>query len=151
MEQNAPKFAENFIKAMENTESDLDKNRRLSVLEAFEYGTKRTTSGFEQAGKLVTEHALIDDNGDGVGHPAAEAGDGGLARVTYLDSLPLQQAGGDVTLAGLFEERMRMEGAIEQLKARKGQMKTEEYEPALEKMLIDLARLGRSIRMRQKR
>lgn len=151
MEQNAPKFAEYFIRALENPEADLDKNGRISALEAFEYATQLTAKQFEQSGKLATEHALIDDNGDGVGHPKAEAGDGGLARVTYFDSLPQQQAGGDPVLAKLFEERMRMEGAIEQLKARKGQMKPEEYESNLETMLIDLAKVSQSIRAKQKK
>lgn len=151
MEQNAPKFAEHFIAALEKTEADLDRNKRISVLEAFEYATKQTASGYEKAGKLVTEHALLDDNGDGVGHPQVEAGDGSLARITYLDSLPQQQAGGDPTLVKFFEERLRLEGAIEQLKSQKGQTKPEEYAQSLEKMLLELAKLNRTIRTRQKR
>ena len=151
MEQNAPKFAEHFIAALENPTADLDRNRRISVLEAFEYGTKLTAKSYEQSGRLQTEHALIEDNGDGVGHPQAEAGDGGLARVTYLDSLPRQQAGGDPVLAKLFEERLQMEGSIEQLKGRRERTPPDEYLAALEKLLIDFARLNRSIRTRQKR
>lgn len=151
MEQNAPKFAENFISALENPAADQDRNRRISVLEAFEYGTKMTTSRYEQSGKLVTEHALIEDNGDGAGHPQAEAGDGGLARLTWLDSLPQQQAGGDPALVGLFEERLRAEGAIEQLKSKKPSLRAEEYAVSLEALLIDLAKLNRTIRARQKR
>ncbi|QQS48038.1 MAG: hypothetical protein IPM66_05120 [Acidobacteriota bacterium] len=151
MEQNAPKFAEHFIASLGNPEADADKNGRVSTLESFNYAVKLTGDSFKQAGKLVTEHALIDDNGDGVGHPGAEAGDGALAKTTYLDSLPQQQAGGDLELAKLFEERMRLEGEIEQLKVRKAEMKPEDYEAALEKMLIDLARLSRDIRARQKK
>lgn len=151
MEQNAPKFAEHFIAALEGPAADLDRNRRLSVLEAFEYGTRLTASSYEKTGRLVTEHALIEDNGDGVGHPQAEAGDGGLARVTYLDSLPRQQAGGDPVLTKLYEERLRLEGAIEQLKGRKDRTPPEEYGAQLEKTLVEMARLNRTIRARQKR
>lgn len=151
MEQNAPKFAEHFIAALEKESADLDRNRRLSLLEAFEYGTRLTAEQYTRDGRLVTEHALIDDNGDGVGHPGAEAGDGGLARVTYLDSLPQQQAGGDEELARLFEERLRMEGAIEQLKARKGSLPPDAYAVSLEALLLDMAKLNRSIRTRRKR
>ena len=151
MEQNAPKFAEYFIAALENPAADQDRNRRISVLEAFEYGTKMTAARYEKSGKLVTEHSLIEDNGDGVGHPGAEAGDGGLARLTWLDSLPQQQAGGDPALAGLFEERLRMEGAVEQLKSRKSTLRSEEYGASLETLLIDMAKLNRAIRARQKR
>ncbi len=150
MEQNAPKFAEHFIRALETAEADLDKNGRISILEAFRYGTRLTATLYEQSGRLATEHALLDDNGDGVGHGGEEAGDGGLANLTYLDSLPRQQAGGDPALAALYEERMRMEGAIEQLRSRKAGMKPEEYQASLETMLIDLARLSRSIRTSRK-
>lgn len=151
MEQNAPKFAEHFIASLGNTEADADKNGRVSALESFNYAVKLTGDSFKQAGTLVTEHALLDDNGDGVGHPLAEAGDGVLAKTTYLDSLPQQQAGGDLELAKLYEERMRLEGEIEQVKARKTEMKIEDYETALEKMLIDLAKLSQTIRARQKK
>lgn len=151
MEQNAPKFAEHFIAALEKEVADLDRNRRLSVLEAYEYGVKLTTEQYERSGRLVTEHPLLDDNGDGVGHPRAEAGDGGLARITYLDSLPQQQAGGDPELARLYEERLRLEGAIEQLKGSKAGLRAEEYATALERLLIEMARLNRTIRTRPKR
>ena len=149
-EQNATHFAENFIAALGNPEADADKNGRVSVLEAFNYATKLTNDLYTQAGKLVTEHALIEDNGDGVGHQKAEEGDGVLAKTTYFDSLPQQQAGGDAELAKLFSERMRLEGEVEQLKARKDQMKAEDYDTALEKLLVELAKVGQSIRAKQK-
>ena len=151
LEQNAPKFAEHFITALENPVADLDRNRRISLLEAFEYGTKQTSAEYERTGRLATEHALIEDNGDGVGHPQAEAGDGGLARVTYLDSLPRQQAGGDLELAQLFEQQLQLEGLVEQLKGRKDRTPPQEYLASLEKILTEMARLNRAIRTRQKR
>ncbi len=149
-EQNAPRFAEYFIAALGNAEADADKNSRVSALEAFDYASKLTNKFYEQKGRLVTEHALLDDNGDGVGHPKAEGGDGALAKTTYFDSLLQQRAGGDAELAKLFAEQLRLEGEIEQLKARKAQMKEEEYEDALEKLLIELAKVSRGIRARQK-
>lgn len=149
-EQNATHFAEHFIAAIGNPEADADKNGRVSVLEAFAYGTKLTSGYYEQAGKLATEHALIDDNGDGVGHQKAESGDGVLSKTTYFDSLPQQRAGGDAELAKLFTERIRLEAEVEQLKARKDQMKAEDYEAALEKLLVELAKVGQGIRAKQK-
>ncbi|MEP7271845.1 MAG: hypothetical protein ABI882_10110 [Acidobacteriota bacterium] len=149
-EQNATRFPEFFIVALGNAEADLDKNGRVSVLEAFEYAIKTTAAWYEQQGRLATEHAMIDDNGDGVGHPKAEAGDGGLAKATFFDSLPQQQAGGDAELAKLFSERMRLEGQIEQLKTRKDKMQLEQFENELERLLIELADLNKRVRSRQK-
>jgi hypothetical protein len=149
-EQNATRFAEYFIAALGNPEADTDKNGRVSALEAFNYAVKLTNGFYEQKGRLVTEHALLDDNGDGVGHQKAEEGDGALAKTTYFDSLPQQRAGGDAELAKLFAERLRLEGEIEQLKARKAQMKEDDYEAALEKLLVELAKVSQGIRAKQK-
>ncbi|MFN0087003.1 MAG: hypothetical protein ACKVX9_16550 [Blastocatellia bacterium] len=150
MEQNATHFPEYFISALGNPEADTDKNSRVSVLEAFDYASKLTEMYYKQKGNLATEHSLIDDNGDGAGHPKGEEGDGGLAKLTFFDSLPQQQAGGNPELAKLFADRLRLEGEIEQLKTRKAQMKEEEYEDALEKLLIELARLNQTIKSKQK-
>ena len=149
-EQNATRFAEYFIAALSNPEADADKNGRVSAFEAFAYATKLTGDYYEKKGLLATEHALLDDNGDGVGHAKTDEGDGSLARTTYFDSLPLQQAGGDEELAKLFSERLRLEGEIEQLKARKAQMNEDEYENALEKLLIEFAKIGQSIKAKRK-
>jgi len=149
-EQIATRFAEYFIAALGNPEADTDKNGRVSALEAFTYASKLTSRYYEQKGILATEHSLLDDNGDGVGHAKAEEGDGALAKTTYFDSLPLQQAGGDEELAKLFSERLRLEGEIEQLKTRKAQMNEEVYDAALEKLLIEFAKIGRSIRAKGK-
>jgi chorismate mutase len=149
-ETNATHFAEFFIDALGNKDADADKNGRVSVLEAFNYASKLTNDSYEKAGKLVTEHSLIDDNGDGAGHPKAESGDGALARTVYFDSIPQMQAGGDAELAKLFSERMRLEGEVGQLKERKGQMKEDEYETALEKLLVELAKVNQNIKARQK-
>lgn len=149
-ETNATRFAEYFIDALGNNEADSDKNGRVSVLEAFDYASKLTNESYVKAGKIVTEHSLIDDNGDGAGHPKAEAGDGTLARTVYFDSIPQMQAGGDAELAQLFSERMRLEGEIGQLKGRKEQMKPEEYESELEKLLVELAKINQKIKAKQK-
>ncbi len=149
MEQNSPHFGEYFIAALGNPEADADKNSRVSVLEAFNYAAQATAKFYESKGRLVTEHALLDDNGDGTGHGKGEEGDGNFAKLAYFDSLPQQQAGGDPELAKLYVERLRLEGEIEQLKARKAQMKEDEYDDALENLLLELAKLNQTIKGRQ--
>jgi hypothetical protein len=149
-EQNVTVFADYFIAALADPAADADKNGRISVLEAFNYATKLTAQWYKQKDRLATEHALIDDNGDGVGHEEAAAGDGALAKVTYLDSKPMEQASGDVELAELLKRREQLEAAIEKLKTRKSEMKTEEYEAELERLLIDLAKVNQTIKARKK-
>src|SRR5919205_619520 len=145
-EQNATRFPEHFIAALSAREADADQNGRVSVLEAFDYASRLTAEQYKRAGRLATEHALLDDSGDGVGHAAAEGGDGALARSTYLDSLTSEQAAANAETLRLLGERERLEGEVEQLKARKGSMAEAEYEAELERVFVSLAKVNRSIK-----
>jgi len=149
-EQNATTFGDNFVAALEKGAADADKNGRISALEAFTFATRTTADWYKQKGRLATEHALLDDNGDGIGHEDAIGGDGSLARVIYLDSKQIVEAGGDAELRRLLGERQRLEEAVEKLKGRKDQMKSDEYEAELEKLLLELARVNQAIKARQK-
>lgn len=149
-EQNLTVFADHFIAGLTEEAADGDKNGRISVLEAFNYATKLSADWYKQRNRLATEHALIDDNGDGTGHEEATAGDGVLARTTYLDSKPISEAGTDANLARLITRRQQLEEAIEKLKARKSEMKSEEYEAELERLLLDLAKVTQEIKSKQK-
>lgn len=150
MELNATKFPEHFIGALGNSEADADKNGRVSVFEAFEYASKLTESGFKQKGVLATEHALLEDNGDGKGHEKPVEGDGTLSKVIYFDSMPQQQAGGDPALAKLYSEKMRLEGEIGKLKGRKAQMSEDDFDNELEKLVVELATLNQTIKASKK-
>ena len=149
-EQNATIFAEHFISALTDEGADGDKNGRVSVLEAFTYASKVTADWYKQKNRLATEHAMIDDNGDGVGHEEAAGGDGAIAKTLYLDSKPIEQAGGDAELGRLMRERQRLEEAVEKLKARKADMKQEDYDREFEGLLVELAKVNQAIKARQK-
>ncbi len=146
-EQNATRFAEFFISALSASDGDADQDGHTSVLEAFNYANRLTAEFYSRAGRLATEHALIEDNGDGVGHGKAEGGDGLLARSIYLDSFSIAEAATNAATAKLLRERARLEGAIEQLIARKQQLPESEYETVLEKLFIELAKVNRAIKL----
>jgi hypothetical protein len=145
-ETNATRFAGFFINALKATDGDTDQDGHTSVLEAFVYATRLTEEFYKRAGRLATEHALIDDNGDGVGREKPEAGEGLLARATYLDSLSVGEAAANAATGRLLKERTRLEGEIEQLIARKENMPEAEYEATLERLFIELAKVNRSIK-----
>lgn len=149
-EQNATVFAEFFVAGLMDSAADSDKNGRLTVLEAFNYATRLTADWYKQKNRLATEHALIDDNGDGVGHEGEGAGDGALAKTSYFDSKSVEQAGADAELARLLTERQKLEEAVEVLKAKKSELKPEEYDEMLEKLLVELATVNQKIKARQK-
>lgn len=145
-EQNATRFPGFFIKALTATDADTDQDGHISVLEAFVYASRLTADFYARAGRLATEHALLEDNGDGVGHEKIEAGEGLLARATYLDSLNVEQAAATVATAKLLRERKRLESEIEQLIANKSALPEAQYEASLERLFIELAKVNRSIK-----
>jgi hypothetical protein len=145
-ETNATRFAGFFIAALNAPDADTDQDGHTSVLETFTYANRLTADFYKRAGRLATEHALLDDNGDGVGHEKIEAGEGLLARATYLDSLSVDEAAATAATAKLLKERSRLEGEIEQLIARKANMAEAEYEATLERLFVELAKVNRSIK-----
>ena len=145
-ETNATRFAGFFIAALKATDADTDQDGHTSVLETFVYANRLTADFYTRAGRLATEHALLEDNGDGVGHEKPEAGEGLLARATYLDSLSTIEAAATAATGKLVKERTRLEAEIEQLIARKGNIEEAEYEATLEKLFIELAKVNRSIK-----
>ena len=145
-ELNATRFPEFFIAALRASDADADQDGHISVLEAFAYANRLTAEFYARAGRLATEHALLEDNGDGVGHEKAEGGDGLLARATYLDSLNVAEAAANAATAKLLRERTRLEGEIEQLIARKRDLPESDYEAALERLFIELAKVNRAIK-----
>jgi hypothetical protein len=145
-ETNATHFPGFFIDALNAPDSDTDQDGHISVLEAFVYATRLTAEFYTRAGRLATEHALLEDTGDGVAKERMEGGEGLLARATYLDSLSLEQAAENVAIAKLLKERVRLEGEIEQLISRKSNMGEAEYDSMLEKLFIELAKVNRSIK-----
>ncbi len=149
-EQNATVFADHLIAGLLDGAADADKNGRVSVLESFNYATKLTADWYKQKNRLATEHALIDDNADGAGHEEATGGDGALAKTVYLDSKNIAEAAGDAELGRLIKERQRFEEEVEKLKTRKSEMKIEDYEAELERLLVELAKVNQQIKGKQK-
>ena len=137
-------FPQFFIEALDKVAAaDSDKNGRLSVWEAFVYASQAVKAAFDQKGTLVTERAVIDDNGDGVGKQATATtgADGVLAKTTFLDAEPASSRGNPAA-AALEKQRIVLEAQIEELKGRKAQMAPADYDAQLEKLAIDLARIS---------
>jgi hypothetical protein len=136
-----------FIKAFNDDSADLDKRGKVSIWEAFVYASDGVRRWFEEKNQLPTERALLDDNGDGIGREADGAGsDGLLAQVTYLQpDRPIIETG-DSELTSLQRRRVELENELEGLRARKPTMDPDEYEAALEKILIEIAQIDRRVR-----
>ena len=150
-------FAEFFIEALNNHAGDYDKNTRLSIWEAFQYARKRAENWYVEQERLSTEHATLDDNGDGFfnSDPDPTENDGRLAQVATIDPLttflPVMQAAKltneDGNIArNLMAKMLELERSVLLLRNRKSEMLKEEYWQQLEILLIALARATRQFR-----
>src|SRR6478735_5455427 len=135
-------FPEYFVKAMKEASSDLDKNGRTSIYEVFAAASAAVKQYYEQRGQLTTERALIDDNGDGKGREAtAEGPDGGIARISYLDSEVVAESASP-ELAALIKRRQALEQQAEEHKQLKGVMPDADWQKEFEKLMLELAQVS---------
>jgi len=151
-ERDAPEFPRYFVEALGTDGADLDKDGQISLLEAFQYARREVARHYEEANELLTEHAVLDDNGDGEGtqDASSEAADGRLASTFRLGAVASAAAPetDDPVLARLYQERRTIQERIDQLRASRDTLPPEQYERDLESLLIDLALKNREIRER---
>jgi hypothetical protein len=139
-------FPEYFVKSMTEASTDLDKNGRTSIFEVFAASSAAVKRHYEQRGQLVTEHAILDDNGDGKGREAdAEGPDGAFARLWSLEAEnPAESANPE--LAALLKRRRALEAEAEELKLKKGEIPDAEWQATFEKLMLELAKVSAEIR-----
>ena len=148
-ERNEVTFPRFFVRAYAADGADTDKDGRVSLLEAFEYARTEVARSYEEANKLRTEHALIEDNGDKTGSqtPGTGKGDGAVARTMFLaPALSASAAAADPRLAALYRERQAIEDRLAELRRAKDVMRPADYESQLEQLLVDLALKTQQIR-----
>lgn len=155
MERNQSVFGQFFVAAFVGDEADADNDQRLSVLEVFSYARSEVARAYDEDQKLLSEHAVLDDNGDGAGsaEPGPDAEDGSLAATFFLTGATTTTIAGaasdDPGLARLYAEKGGLERAIAELRRRKASLEKDEYEDRLEELLVDLALTNRAIRDRE--
>jgi hypothetical protein len=153
-EQNFARFGQYISAAIADPQSDLDKDGQVSLLEAYLTACRQVAEFYEQDARLATEHALLDDNGDGLGTPAAwfrgiratqRAKDGASLDGTRAHQWHLVPSDREQHMpAELRQHRDELELKIAKLRADKEHMNEDDYYRALEPFMIELARLYES-------
>jgi hypothetical protein len=148
-ELNYARFGKYLAEALPDPKSDLDKDGQISLLESFLSASHRTMEFYKTEGRLATEHALLDDNGDGLGTPAdwfrgviatkrardGAALDGARAHQFHLVRSALEQQ----LPPEIRARRDRVEQQIAALRGKKETMNEEKYFQQLEKLMLELA------------
>jgi hypothetical protein len=153
-EQYATLFGGFFVDALTSEAADLDKNKRISVLEAFNYAKGEVARAYEQRGLLATEHAMLDDNGDKEGSQnplvADKTGkvgaDGKVASIVSFGVTGDATLPSDPKLRALHLERRELERRVETLRLMKDGMPPAKYTAELESLVTAIALKTREIR-----
>jgi hypothetical protein len=151
-EQNYSRFGDYLSRSIGDASADIDHDGEVSILEAFLAASAGVRDFYQSSGRIATEHALIDDNGDALGTPATafravrviakpsnpeQTTDGALA-----GQIALSPVAARVSLTQLQRiERDEIEAELARLRSRRETMAKEEYREAILPHLIRLARL----------
>jgi hypothetical protein len=149
-EQNFARLGKYLSEAIGSAQADLDKDGQTSLLEAFVSAARQTTDFYKDEGRLATEHALLDDNGDGLGTQAdwfrgvravKKPEKGGLDGLR-AHQLHLVRNDQEKKLSPQVRlRRDEIELAISKLREAKATIKDDEYYKQLEPLLVEMARL----------
>ena len=150
-EQNFTRFGQYLARAIVEQQADLDKDGQTSLLEAFLIASHRVNEFYSGAGRLTTEHALLDDNADALG-----------TRADWFRGIrPVKKATDNASLDGyrahqfhlLYSEtenkmpldlrakRNRLELEVIKLRDTKEKFAEDEYFSKLEALLCNIARI----------
>ncbi len=137
-----PMFAGYFIEALNEHAGDRDKNQRLSVLESYLYASQSVLGWYSDQGRLPTERAVLDDNGDGIFslEPGNGSADGGLSEIAYFDLSSVGDVKASTEAQQLHAEMQDLERTIFLLRGQKANYLEDEYWNRMEALLIELAR-----------
>jgi len=150
-EQNYARFGEYLAGAIAEPQADLDKDGQTSLLEAFLTASHRVDEFYSAEGRLVTERALLDDNGDGLGtradwfrgiRPVQRAEDGAALDGYRAHQFHLVTSEAENKIPPQMRVRRdQLELEVVKLRDTKESFSEDEYFARLEKLLYDIAQI----------
>lgn len=148
-EMNYSRFGDYLSLTLSDPSSDLDHDNAVSILEAFLMASKRTEQFYLDDKRLVTEHPLLDDSGDGKGVGSAffrgirlikRASDGATVDGDFAVRTLLKPSTDDAPLTELqLKKRDELELALSRLRLAKPSMSEDEYYAQLANIADGLA------------
>jgi hypothetical protein len=151
-EVNYTRFGERLADVIASAEADINRDGTTSVLEAALSAAQRVRAEYAEASRLVSEHALIDDNGDKLGTPAdwfegirvSKRPDKGSAAVDGFRAHQIALISTDADKMLTPEQRRvrdRLEQELETIRARKAALPEADYLRQIDSVLQKLAPL----------
>ena len=151
-EVNATEFMGHFIAGLEEGSADTDHDGRISFLEACEQAAELTATWYLGESLLSTEHAILDDNADGLGSrlPLSDVDvpdsggvfDGNLASQCFIKDFQFPPE----VPQDLIDTYLDAIDRVYELKQKKATLDAEAYYDALVELLVRAAQANREIR-----
>ena len=149
------RFGDAMSQAIGGLDADINRDGQTSLLEAWLFASRRTAEFYATEGRLATEHALIDDNGDAKG-TRVEVYDGARLKlgIENADELDGAQAARwhfirseEERLLSPEQRQTRddLERRLDDLRLRKVNITEAEYLKELESILVPIAELYESL------
>jgi peptidase C13-like protein len=138
-ERNETEFGQYFVEAFNDPAADRDRNGHVSIEEAFDYAKTKVADAYKQKGLILTEHAVLDDGGEGKLASTVFLGIGRSDELLKVDT-------SDPAMKALVDEHDAIQKQIEGLRLRKTSMDPAHYDAEMEKLLTDLALKTKAIR-----
>ena len=150
-ELNFARFGQYMAEAINDPQADLDKDEQTSLLEAYLTACRRVAEFYDGEKRLATEHALLDDNGDGLGTPAAwfrglratqRAKEGAALDGVRAHQIHLVPSDREARLpAEVRRRRDELELEVAALRDKRDALAEDEYYRRLEGLMVQLAQL----------
>jgi hypothetical protein len=150
-ELNFARFGQYMSEAIADPRADLDKDDQTSLLEAYLTACRGVAEFYDGEKRLATEHALLDDNGDGLGTPAdwfrgvratQSAKDGAELDGVLAHQWHLVRSDREARMSAVVRERRdALERSIAELRAQKAALSEDAYYERLEALAVELAQL----------
>ena len=122
VEKNDAEFLQHFTRALTTDDADVNKDGRLSVLEAFRFARAEVIKSYESSNRMLTEHAVVSDSVTAM-------------RIAFGRTA----TSSDPRVATLVAERQALESQVAALRGRKASMDSTAYDAELEKLLLAIA------------
>jgi hypothetical protein len=145
-ERNATTFMTHFTHGIASGEADANRDGQLTLLEAYDYARRAVDEAYTADGRLLTEHAQLDDDGDGKGTSDTSVPEASDGRVATRIVLGARAAPVSPQVATLLAERRALEGEVEALRRTRDRYDAAAYADALETLLVAIAERTQAIR-----
>jgi hypothetical protein len=136
--------------ALISGDADLDRDGAVSLIEATLTASAKVRAFYDDSQRVMQEHAVIDDNGDGLGTPAEtfkglrarrKTADGRTADGVVAREIHFLKPTRDPLDPAAREKRAALEQEIETLRDQKKDLQEDEYYRQLEVLMRKMAEL----------